>query len=301
MSRTKFSAISAILAIAALAACTDYPPNGAANAPLSLAAGFASTPAGYGQLYSSFPSNPAFSPFAPNFGSIGFGSLGFMGGGLGDAFLGDGLGAGFGPGPFGNGALPGDCSYSSSTGIVTCTKMFMDGLTITRTAEYMNAAGTAQPSVDSTTNTITTGISVTGTVTDRGHDSSTVNLAGTQTVSGLAAGSTSRTVNGATRGTETTSGTSNAGAFSSMRTVGDTTTGLVLPVPSNGHPSYPMAGTVVRAMELTVTLPGKAPTSASRREAVTYNGTSTATVVITTNGATTNCTQGLPHGRLSCP
>jgi hypothetical protein len=40
--------------------------------------------------------------------------------------------------------------------------------------------------------------------------------------------------------------------------------------------------------------------SRSREEDVTYDGSTTAKVVITKNGVTKNCTLPLPHGRLSC-
>jgi hypothetical protein len=40
--------------------------------------------------------------------------------------------------------------------------------------------------------------------------------------------------------------------------------------------------------------------SSTRREVITYDGSSTAKVVITKDGVTQTCTQALPHGRLSC-
>jgi hypothetical protein len=50
-----------------------------------------------------------------------------------------------------------------------------------------------------------------------------------------------------------------------------------------------------------VTFAGQSPESRSRREVITYNGTSTATIVITENGATKTCQLPLPHGRPNCP
>ena len=41
-------------------------------------------------------------------------------------------------------------------------------------------------------------------------------------------------------------------------------------------------------------------TKVSRREVVTYDGSATAKVVITENGATKSCTRPLPRGQLSC-
>jgi len=120
-----------------------------------------------------------------------------------------------------------------------------------------------------------------------------------RTVAGLAQGSTQRTVTGASRGEETTTGTSSRGDFTASRVVGDTTTGLVVPIQSEGR-AYPTAGTVIRSMTATLTYSGAAPTTVTRREVVTYDGSATSTVVITENGTTRNCTRPLPRGPLSC-
>jgi len=50
----------------------------------------------------------------------------------------------------------------------------------------------------------------------------------------------------------------------------------------------------------TIALDGKAPVTKSRREVITYDGSSTAKVVITKDGTTKNCTLPLPFGRLQC-
>jgi hypothetical protein len=120
-----------------------------------------------------------------------------------------------------------------------------------------------------------------------------------RTVSGLAAGSTQRTVNGTSAGREEISGTNDDGAFSSVRTAGDTTKNLVIPVQED-KPTFPTAGTVIREMHITVTKAGQSPVSSSRREVITYSGTDTATVVITKDGTTKTCKLPLPHGRPIC-
>ena len=127
----------------------------------------------------------------------------------------------------------------------------------------------------------------------------TVNSSSTRTVTGLAANSTQRTVNGASSGSESTTGTSSRGSFTATRAVGDTTTGIVIPVVT-GTRSYPTAGTTVRSIQATLQYTGQAAVSLTRREVVTYDGSATAKVVITENGTTRNCTRPLPHGRLSC-
>lgn len=117
---------------------------------------------------------------------------------------------------------------------------------------------------------------------------------------GLAAGSTQRTVNGASAGREITEGTSSTGAFTSTRIMGDTTTGLVIPVVASGYP-YPTAGTVIRAMSVTVSFASGSPVTSTRREVITYDGSATAKSSITTDGTSQACTLGLPRGRPVCP
>lgn len=264
-----------------------------------------------------------------------------MGGGLGEDFVGgiafDRGGRGH-RGPFGgvfNGA-PG-CSgatFVAATGRVTCPTETRNGLTITRSAAYTSAAGAVQQAFDTlTTNAVNTRSEVAGTITyardtaaarpdGRGRGphlhgpggrllgdtvtiltaSTTVRNVSDRTVTGLAQGSTQRTVNGTSSGQETTTGTSSRGAFTASRAVGDTTRGVIVPVRAAGDTarSYPTAGTVIRAMSATLTYSGQTPTTVSRREVVTYDGTAIAKVTITENGTTRSCTRPLPHGRLSC-
>ena len=126
-----------------------------------------------------------------------------------------------------------------------------------------------------------------------------VNNASDRTVTGLAKGSTQRTTNGTSKGQESTTGTSSRGKFTATRVVGDTTAGLVIPVSTTGR-TYPTAGTVIRAMQASLTYEGQAATTVTRREVVTYDGSATAKVVITENGTTKSCTRPLPRGPLTC-
>ncbi|MEO7456168.1 MAG: hypothetical protein ABIY52_07885, partial [Gemmatimonadaceae bacterium] len=127
----------------------------------------------------------------------------------------------------------------------------------------------------------------------------TVSHTSDRTVTGLASNATQRTVNGTSAGTETTTGKDTAGTFTVARVIGDTTSGVIIPIAS-GKPTYPTAGTVIRSMKATLTRGGGAPTTSSRREVVTYDGTATAKLVITRDGTTTNCTIALPRGRPAC-
>ena len=65
------------------------------------------------------------------------------------------------------------------------------------------------------------------------------------------------------------------------------------------RPTFPTAGTITRLMQATITLSGKAPVTRSRMEVVTFKNDGTATVVITKNGTTKNCTLSAATG-LKC-
>lgn len=299
MIRRTFGLVAAT-AIAAAAACSDSTSPSASTSPLLVAA-FLSTPAGFSSTNNTFSaSGDAGEPWMPDRGAHDDG--GMMGGGLRPEFFGGvGMGHGWDRGPFGLDDFLENCTLSSTTGRVTCPDVTRGGLTISRSFAFTDAAGTAQAAPNSSTNTINAHVVVSGTVTRHdGNVTSTVNHTSDRTVSGLAAGSTQRTVNGASKGTESSSGkTRDGAAFTASRAVGDTTKGLVIPL-QDGHPTFPTAGTVIREMTATIAVDGKAPVTKSRREVITYDGSSTAKVVITKDGTTKNCTLPLPFGRLQC-
>lgn len=275
--------------------------------PSLLGSAFTTTPLGFESMSSSFSTSGAVgTAFMPDHGPGGMrgpnglpGGFDFMGGGFGEDFLGGPMGGGR---PFDHGGPPptvSTCTYAASTGIVTCGPDTHGGLTISSTAKYTTAANVAQAARDSTTNTIVTHVDVSGTVTRRDSIVTTVKHTSDQTITGLAYNSTQRTVNGTSAGTESTTGKDTAGTFAVTRVIGDTTSGVITPVVS-GKPTYPTAGTVVRSMKATITYTGKSPTTSTRREVVTYDGSATAKLVITQDGTTKNCTLPLPHGRPTC-
>lgn len=286
------------------AACAEKITSSSGSALLDAA--FTSTPLGFESTASSFSSSSSAPgmPFLPSdrAGARGPNGLGgghdFMGGGFGEDFLGGPMAGGR---PFDHGGFssPTSCTFAASTGVVTCAPETHDGLTINRTVVYKNAAGATQAGQDSTTNSIATHITVSGSRTQRDSDVTTVSHTSDRTVTGLASSATQRTVNGTSAGRETTTGKDTAGTFSVARVIGDTTSGIVIPIVS-GKPTYPTAGSVIRSMTATVTYSGKTPTTASRREVVTYDGSATAKLVITYDGVTKNCTIPLPRGRPAC-
>jgi hypothetical protein len=256
--------------------------------------GFSNTNNTFGGVDSAFVPRGGHGRGGPGAGPAG----GMCGGGLGGLFLG-GFGD-FGRGHFGG--LSSDCVFQAASGRVVCPAETRNGLTINKSAAYTTASGAVQQAFDSlTTNTINTKIAVAGTVTRRDSSVTTVSHNSDRTVSGLAAGSTQRTINGTSAGRESTTGTNSTGSFTSVRVMGDTINNVRIPVSSSATaPAYPTSGTVVRSMSVTLTYTGQTPTTSTRREVVTYNGTATATVVITRDGVTQNCTLPLPHGRLTC-
>jgi hypothetical protein len=306
MKRIAQGAVAAAIAALAMACMDSTGPS--SESALALAQAFASLPAGFTMTTNSFASSDeiggAFMPRMHRGGDRqhGLGDIGGHGimGGLGpDFFGGVGFGSGFGHGPFGGINLRGSCAFNSSNGRVECTDT-RDNITIVASASFRTTDGTIQSAPDSTTDVVNIETAVSGTRTRRDSAVSTINHTSTRTVTGLAAGSTQRTVNGAARGEESTSGTTEAGdIFVATRLVGDTTTGLIVPIVS-GRPTYPTAGTVIRQMQATVTLAGGTPTTKSRREVITYDGSDTATLVITIDGTTKTCTLPLPRGIPSC-
>lgn len=322
----RLSAGAAVALVAA--ACADFGSTQSADVAGAVAA-FQTVPAGFSATSSSFDAagdlGDAFQPhrgdgsFDDDFGANdrrggrgpgrggddhrgpgrgdGFGFL--MGGGIGPEFLGEiGFGPGRGRGPFHVDSVGTSCVFSSTTGIVTCGPVTRGGLTISATAQITTTAGTAQSKIDSNTNKVVLTSEVSGTKTRRDSATSEVNHKSTRTITGLASTSTRRTVDGTSVGTEKTTGTTDAGAFEAVRTVNDTTSGIIIPL-VDGRPTYPSAGRVSRNMTATITVAG-ATTSHARSEVVTYDGTATATVVITQDGTSKSCALPLPRGRLVC-
>jgi hypothetical protein len=301
-------------AVALAAACaTDNATSPVASS--EAAAALISAPLSFDQLNTSFvggsDDSNGFMPWGPGDGDqnrFGPGWHGFMGGGVGESFIGGigfgpgfALGPGFGRGPFGDWRDADNCAFSTTTNRVVCQTNTRHDLTINRSFSFLDAAGAVQQRFDrNTTNTVNVTSTVTGTTNHHhGDATSTVNASSDFTVTGLASGSTQRTLDGKSAGTESTTGTRHGDAFTASRSAGDTISGIVIPIQDN-RPTFPTAGTIIRSMQATVTLDGGTPSTSSRREVITFDGSATATVVITQDGVTKNCTKPLPHGRLTC-
>src|SRR4051794_17352129 len=164
------------LATLAAVACTDSAAPSSSNLnSAALTAALSSVPLGYGELTSSFVGSPASD--APLAGLwIGGGREaefdrggehgGLMGGGLDDSFTGaipfDGRGGHHGPfggefgGPFG-GRLGCTGTFDAASSRVVCADVTRNGITVKRSAQYKDAAGTVQQKFDTlTTNSVNT-------------------------------------------------------------------------------------------------------------------------------------------------
>ncbi|MEO8335660.1 MAG: hypothetical protein ABI664_11850 [bacterium] len=301
---------SLILGSAALlaAACAEKITSSIDQSVLDAA--FLTSPLGFENTASSFSTSAglagdAFMPGGrggPRGKNLLEGGHDFMGGGFGEDFLGGAFGGGrpFEHGERGGTELSSNCTYSAATGVVTCAADTREGVTVNRTIMFKTASGTAQASRDSATNSIATHITASGTRTRRdGTIITTINHSSDRIVTGLASTATQRTVNGTSSGSETTTGKDTTGTFTVARVIGDTTSGIIIPITS-GKPTYPTAGTVIRSMKATLSYAGKTPTTSTRREVVTYDGSATATLVITQDATSKSCTIPLPRGRPTC-
>jgi len=314
--------------LATLAACNSDSVSRPTESGLLVGGAFSAVPSGLDVASSSYGGDAASEWEGPMRGPMrGMGGMGAFGGrgihgGPGiDGLMGGGLRGDFrgdsanGPrphphrGPF---AVRIDSTCTLSGNDVNCTNV-RNGLTTSSIFTITSVDGAAQTRIDSvTTNTVRTRTTVTGTTTRRvpapGRDSAaaptitaTVNASSDRTVSGLAAGSTQRTVNGWSKSAESISGTNRDGErFTAIRNATDTTKGLVVPTATTTSGAYPTAGTVVRVMSVQTAINGGAATTNERREVLTYNGSNTATLVITENGTTKTCSITLPRGRPSC-
>jgi hypothetical protein len=307
MSRSRFWTLAATATLVPLAAC-DLTPTESNVIDPQLASAFSTAPAGFAEVNSSFSADGGGPmPFLPGrAGPIGMMggprggrgpmSGGPMGGGLGPEFLG-GIAAERGGhrGPFGAARDSGSCTFAN--GQVTCTNT-RGGIVVTSVHVFRKADGTVQERPDSTTDYHKVDRTATGTIGRIEGVSATVNHRSTRTVTGLTG--EQRTVTGSSHGEENASGTRRDGREFTARRIATDNIDVPLVIPNRqGRDTYPVAGKITRTMEVTITTDGQTRSS-SRTEVITYNGSATATVVITQDGTTKTCTMPLPRGRIDC-
>jgi hypothetical protein len=299
-----------------LAACSDAttgnktPANNSDLVTSPMAAVYSSTPAGFSELSTSFNSSDTDEAFLPDFDSHGrrhghgghddhddirgpgFG-LGLMGGGLGGFLMGDGL-----VNDHFFRFRRGKCAFQTDVGVVCADTSRGGKLISSKTLKFTTASGTVQQQIDSTTDAVELTATLSGSTTRRDSSTSSIEATNHQTVTGLTGDA--RTVNGTSSGTETSTGISFFGPFTAKRVVADTITGVVIPKRTAKNTKViPTAGSVSRTMTATLEIQDATLTT-TRTETITFDGSSTAKVVIVKDGVTQNCTLPLPHGRLSC-
>ena len=166
-----------------------------------------------------------------------------------------------------------------------CESRSHEGLTVTMTCTYKDAAGNTQAAYDAlTTASAAVHASVSGSF-DRGHMSGSVDRQSDLSVTGLAGVETRMTWNGAETGTMThghpASGDEEARQYQMTFTA--TTTNVVIPVPRTPT-SWPLSGSTTSQVTITFTGGDKDGTTEQRNVTVTFDGTQYASVTV--NGET---------------
>lgn len=181
-------------------------------------------------------------------------------------------------GPGGQFAL----GLSADRGRFECDDVTRQGLTVTRSCVFKDAAGNTQAAYDSlTTASVQVNATVKGEVT-RGPMSMTVDRTREMVVTGLAGRETTATWNGTGRGTMTRVRTNENGdtrQYEMTYTV--RRTNVVVPVPRTAT-SWPLSGTVTKSYTVKFTGGPNDGKTVTREVVITFNGT--ATPVATING-----------------
>lgn len=192
-----------------------------------------------------------------------------------------------------------ECSFDAASGRVTCSDVTINGLTISRSFAFYNAAGDVQAFRGPGTVRMNTRIWVRGAV-ERDSVTATIDRHSDLTVTGVQPGSTRRTFDGVEQGAIGIVARLARGTFTSDVSFADTTRGLVFAANDASAPRWPLGGTVIRTAVGTRSRAGGEAQSFSRREVVVFDGTSTALLTITVNGQTRSCIIDLTARRVNC-
>lgn len=190
-----------------------------------------------------------------------------------------------------------ECTLASD-GRHVCTGTGPNGLTITRSFAFYDAASVIQTAFDpATTASINFQLSVAGTLQREGR-TATISRSRDHTLSGLAGEETERTWNGTGTGTHNGTATGPRGTRTYALVSSDTTTDVVFALPRTEHP-WPMSGTIVHNMTSTATMDGarSGTRTITRRAMVTFNGTASVPLQI----GNRSCTLNLETRAVACP
>lgn len=164
-----------------------------------------------------------------------------------------------------------------------CTGGGRDGLTVTRTCVFKDAAGNVQAAYDDqTTASVAVHLEVKGTM-GRGGMTAAIDRTSDLVVTGLAGAETSMTWNGSGSGTSNRVRTRDGASVQYTMTETESTKDVVIPVPRT-ETSWPLSGVITRKITVTFTGGDKDGTTETRDATITFDGTQFATVVV--NGET---------------
>ena len=176
---------------------------------------------------------------------------------------------------FGFWSFAGSCVYSSATGRFTCPDVVKNGLTLSRSAAFTDASGTAMSHYnDTTTATANFQITVSGVhPTTLGAD--TISRERNMTATGLLGHETTRTWNGT--GTRSDGGYAQDSAKTRTYHTSDVVAfaNVVVKLPRSQNP-WPMSGTVTRQISGTGGVVAGSTTrtfSVTKTVTITFNGT----------------------------
>lgn len=219
-----------------------------------------------------------------------------------DAFTVPGLTAALGaPGSSTVADATSGCTYSPSTGWFDCAPVTRAGLTVTRSFAFYDAAGAPQAAYDAVSTASARSRTRISGSTALGGVTTTVDRQGEQAVHGLAGAETQIQLDGVESGTSVASFTGANGARQISTSTIDSTIGLVVPTPRTRERSWPTSGTIVHLSVVSESGDGVTThATMSTREALTFNGTGSATLTTTVNGVTRTCTRDLATGRTTC-
>jgi hypothetical protein len=192
--------------------------------------------------------------------------------------------------------LPSACPFSSTAQGFTCPTVTSGGLTFDISYFLYDAAGKAQSQLDAnTTASVRTLVDTKGTtsVSPSNGTSGTASIAdhSDMTMSGLLTSAHALNGNGTSHYDLTLSGTTSIRAVIDMTTA---TKNVTIPTPTDADiPAWPTSGTITTDGKTVATIGGLGSISTTSHTVITFNGMSTATIVLTTSGAATTCTLDL--------
>jgi hypothetical protein len=192
--------------------------------------------------------------------------------------------------------VPSACAYSSAAQGFTCPTVTSGGLTFDISYFLYDAGGKSQSAADAkTTAAVRTVVDTKGTATlsPATGTSGTASITDHSdlTMSGLLTSTHVLNGSGTSHYDLALSGTTPIHAVIDMTTA---TKDVTIPTPADADtPAWPTSGTITTDAKTVATIGGLGSITTTWHTVITFNGTSTATIVLTSSGAATTCTLDL--------